>query len=130
MLLSPTLCIPIGNFTICEIRLTKSDYEKLKHILKKTNGNEFNEANEEIFITSLENELEKISTFCLTKSNELAARVQYREASIDDIFRADEIAPDRLYRTEDEMNRITSDVTELASFIRLNYSGFVKVQTL
>ena len=47
---------------------------------------------------------------------------------MDDILKdSDQANESRFARVEDEISRITSDVAELSKFIRLNYSGFLKV---
>jgi SPX domain protein involved in polyphosphate accumulation len=109
------------------------DYDRLKLLLKVQKGESFNESNEENFIQLLETELEKIANFCHTKSDEFSGspilnlgRVKFCESTIQSILLQKPINA-VFARVEDEMNRITTEVGELSGFIRLNYSGFVKV---
>jgi SPX domain protein involved in polyphosphate accumulation len=110
------------------------DYDRLKLLLKVEKGNSFNETNEESFIHLLETELEKIANFCHTKSDEFSGiniklnlgRVKFCESTIQSII-SQKPTNAVFARVEDEMNRITTEVGELSGFIRLNYSGFVKV---
>jgi SPX domain protein involved in polyphosphate accumulation len=68
--------------------------------------------------------MSKLRLFIATTNT---GRVHYCETSIETLLHQDADIPDRFDRVEEEMNRITSEVAELSSFIRLNYSGFVKV---
>jgi SPX domain protein involved in polyphosphate accumulation len=92
----------------------------MKRILKEVGPGGFNESNEAVFITKLEQELDKVSNFCQLKSDELTRRVQHCETE----QRGAGAGFDRL---EEEMGLITTEVSELSKFIRLNYSGFVKI---
>lgn len=89
-------------------------------------GQEFTELSEADFITSLESELEKVANFCSVKGDELTRRVGHCEDTMASIIERD-ADPERLLRVQEEMNQITSEVSELSKFIRLNYSGFVKI---
>ncbi|KAH6567407.1 hypothetical protein BASA60_009045 [Batrachochytrium salamandrivorans] len=98
-----------------EWRFYYLDYDELKNLLKAgtTNG-EFSEKHEAIFVEALERELEKVSSFCRIKADELSRRVQHCETSVDALV-------------EEEISRITTEVGELSKFVRLNYSGFLKI---
>jgi SPX domain protein involved in polyphosphate accumulation len=57
------------------------------------------------------------------------ARIEECEKAIQKIFRSGGIESDpRLKPVKEEMSRITADITELSRFMRLNYSGFIKVR--
>lgn len=54
--------------------------------------------------------------------------MQHCEAVVDSILASAEEADEtRFSRVEEEISRITMEVTELSKFIRLNYSGFLKI---
>jgi SPX domain protein involved in polyphosphate accumulation len=105
------------------------DYEKLKNLLK-TDTKGYTELSEQAFITALEAELDKVYTFSSTKAEELTHRVKFQEAAMEKMFALKRVDGEMRLATEEELDRITSEVNELASFIRLNYSVFLKVCTL
>ncbi|KAH6587460.1 hypothetical protein BASA50_011347 [Batrachochytrium salamandrivorans] len=116
-----------------EWRFYYLDYDELKNLLKAgtTNG-EFSEKHEAIFVEALERELEKVSSFCRIKADELSRRVQHCETSVDAVIKNStdentEIDGDRFQLVEEEISRITTEVGELSKFVRLNYSGFLKI---
>lgn len=119
----------LSNALHPEWKFYYTDYDNLKRLLK-VKGGEFNESHEAVFIEAIESELDKVATFCTIKSDELTRRVQHCEGSVDDILKAaqvDDIAPERFDRVEDEMSRITSEVAELAKFIRVFGCSFARL---
>ncbi|KAL2915485.1 hypothetical protein HK105_204886 [Polyrhizophydium stewartii] len=109
------------------------DYDELKQLLKAGTANgQFSEKHEAAFVEALERELEKVASFCSIKGDELARRVQHCETSVDAVVKAaaedgTEIDEGRFQAVEEEISRITTEVGELSKFIRLNYSGFLKI---
>ncbi|KAJ3182312.1 vacuolar transporter chaperone [Geranomyces variabilis] len=113
-----------------EWRFYYIDYDELKRQLKQglKNDGGFTEQKEAAFVETLERELEKVSAFRNIKGDELTRRVQHAEAVVDSILSAEEAADEsRFARVEEEIRRITMEVTELSKYIRLNYSGFLKI---
>jgi SPX domain protein involved in polyphosphate accumulation len=56
------------------------------------------------------------------------ARIDECEKVISKIFKSGGHDQDpRLKPAKEEMSRITSDITDLSRYMRLNYSGFIKV---
>ncbi|KAI8901428.1 VTC domain-containing protein [Globomyces pollinis-pini] len=105
------------------------DYDELKRLLK-ARGEKFSEINETSFVESLESELDKVSSFCTIKSDELLRRVQHCETSVDAILAASkgtDIDLSQFDRVSEEIGHITAEVSELSKFIRLNYSAFLKI---
>ncbi|KAI9000217.1 vacuolar transporter chaperone 4 [Gaertneriomyces semiglobifer] len=112
-----------------EWRFYYIDYDGLKRQLKAgLRSDNFNEQKEANFVETLERELEKVVAFRNIKGDELKRRVQHCEAVVDSIL-ATEDGPDegRFSRVEDEISRITMEVTELSKFVRINYTGFIKI---
>ncbi|TPX55666.1 hypothetical protein PhCBS80983_g05146 [Powellomyces hirtus] len=111
-----------------EWRFYYIDYDELKHQLKHgLQNNDFNEQHEAAFVETLERELEKVTAFRNIKGDELTRRVQHCEAVVDSILQSEDVDESRFARVEDEIRRITMEVTELSKYIRLNYSGFLKI---
>ncbi|KAJ3313588.1 vacuolar transporter chaperone [Boothiomyces sp. JEL0838] len=103
------------------------DYDELKRQLK-AKGEKFTEQNETSFVQMLESELEKVSSFCNIKSDELIRRVQHCESSVEAILaNPDDIDENTFSRVSEEIGHITVEVSELSKFIRLNYSAFMKI---
>ncbi|KAI9104854.1 VTC domain-containing protein [Phlyctochytrium arcticum] len=112
-----------------EWRFYYIDYDELKRQLKSSlKGDGFSDQKEAAFVETLERELEKVAAFRNIKGDELTRRVQHCEATVDSIVASSEDADiSRFNRVEDEISKITMEVTELSKFIRLNYSGFLKI---
>ncbi|KAJ3005913.1 vacuolar transporter chaperone [Thoreauomyces humboldtii] len=113
-----------------EWRFYYIDYDELKRQLKHgLQNNGFNEQKEAAFVETMERELEKVAAFRNIKGDELTRRVQHCEAAVDSVLAntEEEAEEDRFFRVEEEIRRITLEVTELSKFIRLNYSGFLKI---
>jgi SPX domain protein involved in polyphosphate accumulation len=108
---------------LCVMMDLRSDYDNLKNILKGGHG-DFDEANEAKFVAQLESELEKVSAFCTMKSAELIRRVEHAEENVASILTQ---AKPNFARVEDEIDKCTTEVSELSTYIRLNYSAFIKV---
>jgi SPX domain protein involved in polyphosphate accumulation len=104
------------------------DYDELKKLLKTAEEKlGFSDRNETLFVTKLENELEKVNQFCLLKKDELSRRVNSVEEMMETMLA--EKTGQNWQRLEEETSRITAQVAELSRFIRLNYSAFLKVRT-
>ncbi|KAJ3040438.1 vacuolar transporter chaperone [Rhizophlyctis rosea] len=106
------------------------DYDGLKRQLKTgmTADGGFTEQKEAAFVETLERELEKVAAFRQIKGDELARRVEHCDAIVESILASGEEADEaRFEGVEEEISRITTEVTELSKFIRLNYSGFLKI---
>lgn len=89
----------------------------------------FNEDDEANFVQKLEAELEKVAAFRKIKGDELARRLLHCEGMVNKILANTSPEDDgRFSAVEDEVSRITVEVNELSKFIRLNYSGFLKVE--
>ncbi|TPX66731.1 hypothetical protein SpCBS45565_g04244 [Spizellomyces sp. 'palustris'] len=121
--------LQLANSLYQEWRFYYIDYDELKRQLKTGLKNDgFNEQKEAAFVETLERELEKVAAFRNIKGDELTRRVQHCEAVVDSILASSEDADEaRFNRVEEEISRITMEVTELSKFIRLNYSGFLKI---
>ncbi|KAJ3050837.1 vacuolar transporter chaperone [Rhizophlyctis rosea] len=106
------------------------DYDGLKRQLKSgmTADGGFTEQKEAAFVETLERELEKVSAFRQIKGDELTRRVEHSDAVVESILASnDETDETRFEAVEEEISRITTEITELSKFIRLNYSGFLKI---
>ena len=113
----------------------------------------FEEQDEAAFVESMERELEKVASFRNIKGDELTRRIQHSEAVVESMSSsgngketgngnehkivhgsgnglADSPPYDstRYSNLEGECNRIILELTELSKFVRLNYSGFLKVE--
>lgn len=106
-----------------------SDYDELKRVLKAgTSTGKFSERNEAQFVETLERELDKVASFCAMKVDELSRRVNHCEASVEAaIHNGNEGDSSRFALVQQEIGQITTDVAELSTFVRLNYSGFMKI---
>ena len=70
----------------------------------------------------------QVSAFRQIKGDELTRRVEHSDAVVESILASnDETDETRFEAVEEEISRITTEITELSKFIRLNYSGFLKV---
>ncbi|OAJ37426.1 hypothetical protein BDEG_21444 [Batrachochytrium dendrobatidis JEL423] len=124
---------PEWKFYYLLLVVHSDDYDELKHLLKTgTADAQFSEKHEAVFVEALERELEKVNSFCQIKADELSRRVQHCETSVDAVIKSSEaegteIDDGRFQLVEDEISRITIEVGELSKFVRLNYSGFLKL---
>ncbi|TPX31027.1 hypothetical protein SmJEL517_g05569 [Synchytrium microbalum] len=115
-----------------EWRFYYMDYNELKRQLKvrtasSTDG-KFTEQDEAAFVEICERELEKVASFRTLKSDELERRVAHAQAAIDSILSSGGKPDDnRMKAVEDELNKIATEMTELSKFVRLNYTGFMKI---
>ncbi|KAI8929070.1 VTC domain-containing protein [Entophlyctis helioformis] len=109
------------------------DYDQLKSLLKAgTTSGKFTEKHEADFVEALERELEKVASFCSIKGDELTRRVQHCEELVDSILKKakdtdSQVDTDSFASIEQEITSITTEVGELSKFVRLNYSGFIKI---
>ncbi|TPX44878.1 hypothetical protein SeLEV6574_g04230 [Synchytrium endobioticum] len=115
-----------------EWRFYYLDYNELKRQLKvRTAANpqgKFAEQDEAAFVEILERELEKVASFRALKSDELERRVAHAQAAVDSILSSsDKPNETRMRAVEDELNKIATEMTELSKFVRLNYTGFMKI---
>lgn len=102
------------------------DYEGLKDLIKgrgrEGGDNEFSEKDEAKFVDALEKEMEKVFDFRDVKGGELTRHVQHCENVV-----ATTNSPKDLMTIEEEIGRITNELSLLATFTRLNYTSFIKI---
>jgi len=103
------------------------DYDGLKRYLKEKTAMGYTEDDEAFFVELLEKELEKVYAFKNIKSGELHRRIEFCENSIHSILKNPTSVEENWLEMEDEINRIIAEVNELAKFVRLNYTGFIKI---
>lgn len=104
------------------------DYDSLKRQIKKAGqGPKASESEEAQFVEQLERELEKVDSFHKIKSGEISRHVQYLRSAVDSLNDSESTSEERYAEAEDEINRIITEVNELTTFTRLNYSGFIKI---
>jgi SPX domain protein involved in polyphosphate accumulation len=107
-------------------------YDDLKHELKKTSANgSWSETEEELFVSLLETELDKVYTFQKVKATEITRRIKGAEKEVHDLVRLNEsnlpYSEQQYEDLEEELSDIIADVHDLAKFTRLNYTGFQKI---
>ncbi|KAI8819939.1 VTC domain-containing protein [Fimicolochytrium jonesii] len=124
--------LQLSNALYSEWRFYYVDYDELKRQLKQglTGNGGFNDQREAAFVETLERELEKVTAFRNIKGDELTRRVQHCESVVEStLAQGDSATPDaeRFARVEEEIRRITMEVTELSKFVRINYTGFLKI---
>lgn len=117
-------------------------YDDLKHQLKKglyDNDGTWNDDLEELFLNSLENELDKVYSFTKVKNTEVTRRIKDSETYVyevvDALHRYQNHDPaittppleEDFQELQDELSDIIADVHELNKFANLNYSGFYKI---
>ena len=117
-------------------------YDDLKHQLKKglyDNDGTWNDDLEELFLNSLENELDKVYSFTKVKNTEVTRRIKDSETYVyevvDVLHRYQNHDPEitsppleeDFQDLEDELSDIIADVHELNKFANLNYNGFYKI---
>lgn len=100
------------------------DYNGLKHYVKD-NSTAWNETLEDKFVGMLEEELKKVSDFGYVKFNELQRHVKFLETEFAKI--EDPSTADNKDDLKEELDLVTSDITKLAKFNSLNYTGFLKL---
>ncbi|RKP01597.1 hypothetical protein CXG81DRAFT_11792 [Caulochytrium protostelioides] len=109
------------------------DYDDLKASLNGgKHGEAFTEKDEAAFVEKLERELDRVADFRHIKGDELIRRVQHCEATATSILQdktSEQVEENEtaLQRLQQEIECITAEVTELSRFVRLNYSGFMKI---
>ena len=110
-----------------EWRFHYIDYDGLKVLLKERSGsNSFAEMDEALFVEALEKEIQKVFDFRDVKGGELTRHVQHCENEVNAID-FDNITEESLLEIESEIGRITFQLSQLANFTRLNYTGFLKI---
>ncbi len=109
-------------------------YDDLKYELKKglaTNNDCWSNELEELFLTSLETELDKVYTFTKLKKGEIQKRIKDTERLIDQVVNSvdsdDPPHEEDFLDLEDELSDIIADTHDLAKFTKLNYTGFYKI---
>ncbi|RCK59408.1 Vacuolar transporter chaperone 4 [Candida viswanathii] len=117
-------------------------YDDLKHQLKKglyDNDGAWNDDLEELFLNSLENELDKVYSFTKVKNTEVSRRIKDSETYVyevvDALHRYQNHDPaiqsppleEDFQDLQDELSDIIADVHELNKFANLNYNGFYKI---
>ncbi|KAF1809427.1 SPX-domain-containing protein [Eremomyces bilateralis CBS 781.70] len=98
------------------------------------------EKDEQRFVKLLEQELDKVYTFQKVKSEEIVRRIQASEKEVGEVVthatqlreeqgqeQADEALEEDFMLLEEDVSDIIADVHDLASFTRLNYTGFQKI---
>ena len=95
-----------------------------------TLSGKFSEKEEGEFVLFLERELDKVNTFQSARVKELLARIEECERAISkvQVSTQSEKNDSRLKPVKEEMSRITAEITDLSKYMRLNYSGFIKVK--
>lgn len=126
------------------------DYDGLKAQLKtgytpsqdgsKAKRKEWTPENEEQFIDTLYQELEKVHTKQKVKASEIGRRIAASEREVNDVVgRLDNQGPatadgdsdapteEEFMLLEEDLSDIIADVHDLAKFVQLNYTGFQKI---
>ncbi|KAL3228487.1 Vacuolar transporter chaperone complex subunit 2 [Nakaseomyces bracarensis] len=100
------------------------DYDGLKKLLKEEGDGEWTENDESRFCEALEGELKKVYTFQSSKYEGIMDRlgVLEKETSVEDGLK--DLDTEQFQRTLEES---LSEATELDNFMRLNYTGFMKI---
>ncbi|KAI9204619.1 VTC domain-containing protein [Polychytrium aggregatum] len=113
-----------------EWRFYYLDYDSLKRQLKtRVDGpaTPFNDQDEAAFVEFMERELEKVSAFRDIKGDELKRRIEHCETVVKSILATEDPDEERFTRLDEETTRIANELSELSKFIRLNYTGFLKI---
>jgi SPX domain protein involved in polyphosphate accumulation len=126
------------------------DYDELKSQLKgniatasqdaKARRKAWTAENEEKFVDTLYQELEKVHTKQKVKASEIARRIAASEKEVNDVVsRLDSRGPsnsegltdgpteEEFMMLEEDLSDIIADVHDLAKFVQLNYTGFQKI---
>ncbi|KAI9317865.1 VTC domain-containing protein [Dichotomocladium elegans] len=103
------------------------DYDGLKRRLRKAEKERpFTEKDETEFVEDLDCNLEKVYAFHSQKLDEVTRRIKAAAEEINSHLVPKEKSAD-LSRLQGHINQIANDVTRLARFSRLNYTGFLKI---
>lgn len=126
------------------------DYDGLKAQLKtawipaegndKAKRREWDSENEEQFIHTLYEELEKVHTKQKVKASEIARRISASEREVKEVVsrlenqgpsrpgqQSDAPTEEEFMLLEEDLSDIIADVHDLAKFVQLNYTGFRKI---
>ncbi len=131
------------------------DYDGLKQQLKtpyvpssdpnqKTKRKKWTSEDEEVFIKTLYDELEKVHTKQKVKASEIARRIAASEREVGEVVgrleaagpsrqgqsgdgRSDVPTEEEFMLLEEDLSDIIADVHDLAKFVQLNYTGFRKI---
>ncbi|KAI9208767.1 VTC domain-containing protein [Polychytrium aggregatum] len=121
---------PDWKFYSIEYNFLKSELEGRASVSPFTDDDEMH------FVSLLDDELEKIQSFINLKRAEIIRRIQAAETATQSIVSQPRSEDDpaevkilkrRLENISEEVTRLTSDLKELSYFIRLNYTGFMKI---
>lgn len=100
------------------------DYNGLKRYCKENSG-AWNDQLEDKFVGMLEDELKKVSDFGYVKYNELQRHVAFLEGQFAKI--EEPSTAENKDALREELDLVTHDITKLAKFNSLNYTGFLKL---
>lgn len=117
------------------------DYEKLKELLKESKNDgskkkkskgddDFTDHDENLFVSGLDKELEKVYTFQTNQYNQLLKRIEEVENKIDalDLNDAGDLKDKFDWSgLQSGLENILSESKELDHFARLNFTGFQKI---
>lgn len=119
-------------------------YDKLKKLMKESavpdsgskknikgkDAEEFTDRDENIFVSALDSELEKVYTFQTSQYNQLLKRIEEVENKVSSMNLEDAAgSKDKFDWTglQTELENILSESKELDHFARLNFTGFQKI---
>lgn len=112
-------------------------YDDLKYQMKKrlkSSDDQWNGEYEEEFLSSLENELDKVYSFTKVKNTEVRRRIKDLEKYVYEVVEAlkdpqnsNKPQEQDFEDLEGELSDVIADVHDLARFTRLNYIGFQKI---
>eukprot|EP01134_Creolimax_fragrantissima_P002653 CFRG2653T1 len=103
------------------------DYTGLKKFLKTNVATtSWDDSLETKFVHMLEEELKKVSDFGFVKYNELNRHVQFLESDLTKQM-ARQMSENAKDDIKQELGEVTVDITKLAKYNSLNYTGFLKI---
>lgn len=117
------------------------DYEKLKKLLKEASvetrskknkkaEDEFNDRDENLFVSGLDGELEKVYSFQTNQYNQLLKRIEEVENKVSSMNLEEAAGSKDKFDwagLQNELENILSESKELDHFARLNFTGFQKI---
>ncbi|KAG1141027.1 hypothetical protein G6F37_006481 [Rhizopus arrhizus] len=110
-------------------KLSYLSYDQLKKDLKSRQlDHPWNQQDEDLFIKTLENELDKVYDFITAKLGEVESQISYCERTIQSFSSNPTWSSDQNWiLMEDALTELLFDINDLAKFTRLNYVGFQKI---
>lgn len=106
-------------------------YDDLKHDLKRGVEGKWSSQKEKLFVSQLEEELDKVYTFQKVKLTEINRRIKDATRQVKELIRRVEsrvhVDEQEFEDLEEDLSDIIADVHDLAKFTRLNYTGFQKI---